>query len=231
MLTYRIKKIVNSTWPRKWIRILFVWRIITYLQPWSNLNTYLGTEIVFSETIHIFPNNSFLIIISTGKEIVHFLITTTDTNIVFPCRTRLIHEVVIPIKVTIIFIFTIFDNHPRSFRIFRFIITPDPHFIIIFIIIIRIVRTLIGRIKHIIDSRRIITASLKISGNCRWAKAITSVIRNTCFIIITRFCCNQNYSISCTSPIYSSRRSIFQYTNRLHIIGIHCIDSTFYTIN
>ena len=148
-----------------------------------------------------------------------------------PSRTGIIKQTIIPVEVTVIFIFSILFYYPWTRRIFHLVIATNPQFMIILLGIMCIGDALICFVEHIIDTGRIITTCLKVRRSCRITKTETTVIADIGLAYLSILGCNQNNSISSTGTIYSSSRSILQNTDGFYVIGIHLIYISLDSIN
>ena len=148
-----------------------------------------------------------------------------------PSRTGIIKQTIIPVEVTVIFIFSILFYYPWTGRIFHLVIATNPQFVIILLGIMCIRNPLICLIEHIIDTGRIITTRFKIRRGRRFPKTETSVVANIGLTYLSILCCNQNNPISSTGTIYGSSRSILQNTDGFYIIGIYLIYISLNSIN
>ena len=71
----------------------------------------------------------------SADEIIEFVSTTADAEVMVPRRLGKIEEVVVPVKVTVVHVFSVFLDNPRTCGIFSLVITPAPEFAIVFTVV------------------------------------------------------------------------------------------------
>ena len=98
-------------------------------------------------------------------------------------RTLILEEIVVPVHVCIVLVLSILYHNPRTVRMLGHIVTTNPEFVVVLIVVVGEAYSLICLVEEVRKRSRIISSCLIVSRNCRRVESETSVVVNVCLAV------------------------------------------------
>ena len=136
--------------------------VVGEFEPICDLNSDFRTESIVGIMIRLYRLGSSLVIEIAGKEEIHSTSTSAYAQVVVVSRTGIVEHIIVPVEIGVVFIYTILLDNPRSRRIFHFVVTAYPQFVVVLCSVSRVRCTLIGTVEHIIDICAVVASGLEI---------------------------------------------------------------------
>ena len=141
----------------------------------------------------------------------------------FPGRSCVVEEIIVPVEVAVVFILSVLFHHPRTLGILDLVVAPYPQFVVVHIIVVGILRTLVCGEEHVDDRGRVVTSCLEVGGCRRGTEAETAVVGDVGLSIAAGLGGDEYHSVCGTGSVHCGGGCIFQHAYGLDVVRIDIV--------
>ena len=160
--------------------------VVADFQPRGYLRRNLGAEVPSLVVVsRALLQHSLAVVQSARYAVADLVVSSIHAEIVFPGRSRVVEEIIVPVEVAVVFVLPVLFHHPRTLGILDLVVAPDPQFVVVDIIVVGILRPLVCGEEHVDDSSRVVTSCLEVGGCRRGTEAETAVVGDVGLAIVS----------------------------------------------
>ena len=141
----------------------------------------------------------------------------------FPRRSCVVEEIIVPVEVAVVFILSVLFHHPRTLGILDLVVAPDPQFVVVDIIVVGILRPLVCGEEHVYDGGRVVASCLEVRGCSGCTETETAVVRDVGLAVAAGLGGDEYHSVCGTGSVHCSCGGIFQHAYGLDVVRVDIV--------